>query len=176
MCVCCASSDLNEIKRCTHSLDVYCLSYGQSVFFILLIFELMGFLASRALCKWYEKDCIPQSRCQQAIFFFPKVYKYNIVTDIIHNTFPLGQTGVYICVLNHVKKKKKSFCFTSKITSKVEKVLPLVNCSERGARCLLLSVSGISGKMNTMGCAQHLRKLDFFAVCHQVCVRYLAYV
>lgn len=85
------------------------------------------------------------------IFFFPKVYKYNIVTDIIHNTFPLGQTGVYICVLNHVKKE--CFCFTSKITSKVEKVLPLVNCSERGARCLLLSVSGISGKMNTMGCA-----------------------
>lgn len=41
------------------------------------------------------------------IFFFPKVYKYNIVTDIIHNTFPLGQTGVCICVLNHVKKKKK---------------------------------------------------------------------
>lgn len=28
-----------------------------------------------------------------------------MVMDTIHDTFPLGQTGAYICVCDHVKKR-----------------------------------------------------------------------
>lgn len=68
--------------------------------------------------------------------FFPKVSKYMIVVDVIHDTFPLGQTGVYVCVRDHVKKE--CFCCTSKIASKAENVITLGNGSKRGVWCLLL--------------------------------------
>lgn len=103
-------------------------------------------------------------------FFFPKVSKYMIVVDMIHDTFPLGQTGVYVCVRDHVRKE----CFfrTSKIASKAENIITLGNGSRRGV-VPPASVSGISGKMNTLA---PQRIGPFRSVSHRVCVRYLASV